>query len=81
VQDGWNQYGTLTVESHTEYAYIQLWETTLRLIGWFSAAAVIVGLVGSLLLRVILRPLKAVVEQAEAIGEHDTLSRLPAIRG
>lgn len=69
VQDGWNQYGTLTVESHTEYAYIQLWETTLRLIGWFSAAAVIVGLVGSLLLRVILRPLKAVVEQAEAIGE------------
>ncbi|MCC2655566.1 MAG: hypothetical protein K0Q76_674 [Panacagrimonas sp.] len=68
VQDGWNQYGTLTVESHTEYAYVQLWETTLRLIGWFAAAAVFVGLIGSLLLRVILRPLKAVVEQAEAIG-------------
>lgn len=68
VQDGWNQYGTLTVESHTEYAYIELWATTLRLVGWFAAAAVIVGLIGSILLRIILRPLKAVVEQAEAIG-------------
>ena len=68
VQDGWKQYGTLTVESHTEYAYIQLWETTVRLVGWFAAAAVFVGLIGSMLLRIILRPLKAVVDQAEAIG-------------
>jgi predicted signal transduction protein with EAL and GGDEF domain len=75
VQDGWNQYGTLTVESHTEYAYVQLWQTTLRLIGWFAAAAVIVGLVGSLLLRIILRPLKAVVEQAEAIGDRRFVSQ------
>lgn len=68
VQDGWKQYGTLTVESHAQYAYAELWAGTLRLIGWFAAAALLVGLLGSALLRLILRPLKAVVDQAEAIG-------------
>ncbi len=69
VQDQWKLYGTLTVESHADYAYIELWGSTLRLSGWFLVAALLTGLLGTSMLNVILRPLNAVVEQAEAIGE------------
>lgn len=68
VQDGWKQYGTLTIESHDQYAYAELWSGTLRLLGWFTGAALVVGVIGSMLMRLILRPLKNVVDQAEAIG-------------
>lgn len=68
VQDGWNQFGTLTVESHSRYAYVELWRGSLRLLGWFLLAALAGGVVGSLLLKMILRPLREVVTQAEAIG-------------
>lgn len=69
VQDGWKQYGTLSLESHDQYAYAELWSVTLRLLGWFTVASLGVGAIGSALLRLILRPLKAVVDQAEAIGK------------
>lgn len=68
VQDRWKQYGTLTLESHDQYAYTELWRGIWRLLGWFALTAAAVGAVASALLRLILRPLKAVVEQAEAIG-------------
>lgn len=68
VQDSWKQYGTLTLESHDEYAYTELWRGMWRLLGWFTLTAAVVGAVASALLRLILRPLKAVVVQAEAIG-------------
>lgn len=68
VQDGWKQYGTLTVESDAQYAYEELWATCVRLVGWFAAGALLVGIAGSSLLRMILRPLKSVVDQAEAMG-------------
>jgi EAL domain-containing protein (putative c-di-GMP-specific phosphodiesterase class I)/GGDEF domain-containing protein len=68
VQDGWQQFATLSVESHTRYAYAELWRGTVRLAGWFLLAAAVSGLAGSALLRLILRPLGEVVAQAEAIG-------------
>lgn len=68
VQDGWKQFGTVILESHDQYAYAELWSVTLRLLGWFTLSSLGVGLVGSALLRPILRPLTAVVDQAEAIG-------------
>jgi diguanylate cyclase (GGDEF)-like protein len=68
VQDGWRQYGTLTVASHNRFAYQSLWEGNLRLLGWFLASALLCGLIGSLILRSITRPLGEVVNQAEAIG-------------
>lgn len=68
VQDGWNQYGTLTLESHSRYAYESLWRATLQLLGWFLGAAVLTGVLGTVLLRHITRPLGRVVAQAEAIG-------------
>lgn len=68
VQDGWRQYGTLTVASHNRFAYQSLWEGNRRLLGWFLASALLCGLIGSLILRSITRPLGEVVNQAEAIG-------------
>lgn len=68
VQDGWQQFGTLTLESHHQYAYAELWGSTLRLVVWFLVLAVAAGIVGTLLLQVILQPLKGIVDQAEAIG-------------
>jgi predicted signal transduction protein with EAL and GGDEF domain len=68
IQDGWKQFGTLALASHTRFAYRALWESSVRLLQWFLAAALLAGVAGTLLLRVILRPLDDVVTQAEAIG-------------
>ncbi|MDZ7595296.1 MAG: LapD/MoxY N-terminal periplasmic domain-containing protein [Thiobacillus sp.] len=68
VQDGWRQYGTLSVISHSRFAYQSLWEGNRRLLGWFLASALLCGVIGTLILRSITRPLGEVVNQAEAIG-------------
>lgn len=69
VQDGWNQYGTLYIESQSAYALAALWRVSYRLLGWFLVIALLCGMIGSIVLRRISRPLEAVVEQAEALGE------------
>jgi diguanylate cyclase (GGDEF)-like protein len=68
VQDGWRQYGTLTVVSHNGFAYQALWQGNRRLLAWFLASALLCGVIGTLILRSITRPLGDVVKQAEAIG-------------
>ncbi len=68
VQDGWRQYGTLTVVSHNRFAYQALWEGNRRLLAWFLGGALLCGMIGTLVLRAISRPLGEVVRQAEAIG-------------
>lgn len=69
VQDGWQQSGTLVVKSHSRYALEALWKNTRDLFDWFLFATVLSGLIGSLTLKYISRPLDVVVDQAEAIGE------------
>lgn len=68
VQDGWRQFGTLTVESHSRYAYDALWNGTLELLAWFGVGGLLTGLLGTFIIRTITHPLRGVVEQAEAIG-------------
>ncbi|THF64068.1 EAL domain-containing protein [Pseudothauera nasutitermitis] len=68
VQDGWNRFGTLTLESHSRYVYESLWSGMLMLLAWFVAGGALTGLAGTLLIKHITRPLGRVVEQAEAIG-------------
>lgn len=68
VLDGWRQFGTLTVESHSRYAYESLWNATRQLLLWFAGGGLLCGLLGTLVLRYITRPLGSMVEQAEAIG-------------
>ena len=84
IQDGWNQYGTLTLASHEQYAYKSLWDGTLELLLWFVIGSVAAGAVGSLLIRFITRPLNDVVGQAQAIAERRFLTvkepRTPELR-
>jgi diguanylate cyclase (GGDEF)-like protein len=68
VQDGWRQYGTLTVRSHSRFAQRALWQGSLSLLYWFLAGALLTGMLGTIILHRITRPLRDVVEQAEAIG-------------
>ncbi len=69
IQDNWKQFGTLYVESVRSFAQTALWKTSLRLLGLFSALAIMVGLIGTVLVRMITRPLDKVVAQAEAFAQ------------
>ncbi len=69
VQSGWQQVGTLTLRSHSKFAYGRLWESAQILAAIFLAAMIISGLIGGQVLKRILKPLDDVVEQARAIGE------------
>ena len=68
IQQGWHQLGTLSLRSHSRFAYRELWNSTKKMAGVFLVGMLLAGSLGSYLLRIILRPLDDVVDQAEAIG-------------
>lgn len=84
VSDGWKQYGTVRVISHTQFAYQALWEQAGKLMLWFLLGGSAVGFVGMIVLRAIGRSLNDVVDQAGAIGERRfvkiTEPRTPELR-
>lgn len=69
ISNGWNQFATIELISHSHFAYQELWRGAFKLLGWFAVAGVLMGLLGMQLLRRIKRPLDAVVGQAQAISE------------
>lgn len=69
IMNGWQQVGVLTLRSHSRFAYAELWQSTQKLALVFLVAMVLAGILGSYLLKIILRPLDNVVDQAKAIGE------------
>ncbi len=69
VQDGWKQYGTVSVLSHSQFAYRELWRGSMGMVAWFFLAALVAGVIGTWLLRFITRPLNQVVDQANALTE------------
>ncbi|MEW5786619.1 MAG: EAL domain-containing protein [Pseudomonadota bacterium] len=70
IAQGWQPLGTLTLMSGGEFAYQSLWNTALTMSGVSLLAAVLAGLLASLVLRRLGRPMAAVMEQARAINEH-----------
>lgn len=84
INDGWSQYGTLSLASHDQYVYKSLWEGTLELLMWFVFGSVATGLAGTQVIRYITRPLEDVVSQAEAIAQRHFLTidepRTPELR-
>ena len=74
IQNGWSQYGTLTIETDTRFAYDALWRGCLMMLSWISILAVVSGVIGTFILRVITRPLKDVVNLAQAIGDRRFIS-------
>jgi methyl-accepting chemotaxis protein len=70
IQDGWSQYGTLKIESDSNFAYDKLWDNTILSALWVLLIGLIGGLACGEILKKILSPLNDVVEQAESIGEN-----------
>lgn len=69
ISDGWKQYGTVKVVSHSQFAYQALWEQAGGLLLWFGLGGGLMGGLGMLTLAAIGRSLADVVRQAGAIGE------------
>ncbi|MDR2839600.1 MAG: diguanylate cyclase, partial [Azonexus sp.] len=70
ISDGWKQFGTVELVSHSHFAYLALWQGARNLLLLFVFAALILGwLATRFLQKNIKRPLDAVVAQAEAISE------------
>ena len=71
VSAGWSQVGILSVQSDVAYAYTQLYTISKNLLISFAVIALIGLVLLNLLLAVILKPLKKVQQQAEAVTRNE----------
>lgn len=71
VMAGWNQGGSIYIESHPGFAYKTLWSDAVRITVWFAACAVFVFIAGGLGLRILLKPLLLVEKQADALCKRE----------
>ena len=67
ITSGWSQFGSVTLVSDSRFAYQALWASTREMIAALTLASFIGGYLGSLILRRLRRPLRAVIDQAQAI--------------
>jgi len=51
IQNGWAQYGTLTIMSDSNVAYDKLWDYSIATALWTLLLAVVSGIIGSLSLK------------------------------
>ncbi len=69
ISSGWKQFGTVTLVSHSRFAYEALWKSATQMVWALSLAGFIGGYLGTLVLRRLRRPLDAVIGQARAIAQ------------
>ena len=77
VISGWNQLGTIVVESQTGYAYQELWKGLRDQLLWFLLIALVGLLVVRFLLLKLLGPLKQLETQALQMSENHFEMRAP----
>jgi len=67
VSSGWNIAGTLYVTSHAGVSYAQLWDYSVR--AFYGSIAILLAclLIAHFIIRAVLKPLRKVEEQANAI--------------
>ncbi|MBV1881630.1 MAG: EAL domain-containing protein [Pseudomonadales bacterium] len=80
VMNGWQQQGRVRIESHPEYAYLDLWTNAQQAFFWFFAVGIMTLGLLLYLMQFILRPLKAVEAQAAAICNKDFSFQQPLPR-
>lgn len=82
ITAGWNQKGSLLVESHPGYAYKTLWEATSNMTMVYSITAIFALILGALGLRVLLLPLRLIEQQAEDLckKQYTFQDKLPKTR-
>lgn len=69
ISSGWKQFGTVTLVSHSRFAYGALWKSAYEMVFALAVAGLVGGYLGSLVLRRLRGPLNAVIEQAKAITQ------------
>ncbi len=69
INSGWKQFGTIHLVSHSRFAYDSLWRNVWELTVALFLATLVGGYLGTLILRRLRLPLRAVIEQAKAITE------------
>lgn len=70
ISNGWQQLGSITLLSRSSFAYRELWQGAWSIAAIMLAGATLGGILGSLVLGRIRKPMQAVIEQAQAITEH-----------
>lgn len=69
VQDAWKPFGSIILETDVSLAYESLWDNSKKLLIVSLLMGLLSGVIGSLILTFLLRPLKTSINLAEAIGE------------
>ena len=71
ISTGWTMFGQLSVRAHPGHAYMQLWQTLIEISQSFAMLSVAILALLYFLLKIILRALVRVEEQALAIKQND----------
>jgi diguanylate cyclase (GGDEF)-like protein len=79
VSDGWRALGAVSVQSHTAYAHDELWHGSQRSALTLAVVGLLAGLLGSLVVNRMRRPLEQTVAQAQSLerGEYVTVAEPP----
>lgn len=84
ISTGWKRVGTVTLISHSRFAYRSLWDTVKNMALVLGIMGLISGYLGALILRRLRAPLNAVIAQAKAIEERRFITitepRVPELR-
>lgn len=82
VMQGWNQLGEIQLTLHPGFAYAGLYKNLLSSFWWFLALFVLTLILIWYVLHVLLKPLKKVAEQAEAVQHNQFIKQknLPKTR-
>lgn len=69
ISSGWKQLGSVALVTHSAYAYQTLWDSTQKMVAALTLSGLIAGYLATLILRRLKQPLRAVIEQANALRE------------
>lgn len=82
VMAGWQRFGTVNIRSNPGIAYAKLWHDSIGMFWWLFATAVVTLALGWAILKIMLRPLRNLEIQAEAIcrREYPVQTKMPWTR-
>ena len=74
IMRGWEQAARVEVLSHPQFALAKLWDSAVGSLLWLLLCGLVSAVLGGWLLRTQLRPLDAMVQQAQAISRREFLT-------
>lgn len=77
IASGWLEHGSVELRNDSHYAYQALWESALQLVLAATAAALLCGLLATLVLRRLRKPLSTVVRQAQELSAQRLIALPP----